>query len=161
MGLPIMKRSGSKPLLTSIFAVRGDVRGVTAVEFAMLAPLLVALFISIFDLGLGIYTNTQLAAAAQYGGGYAVQNGYNATSISTAVKTATALQGLTVTPAEFCGCPSSSGVTSTSCTATCSDGLAAGTFAQVSVAKDYTTIFPYPGLPAVFHLNQEATVRLQ
>jgi Flp pilus assembly protein TadG len=142
-------------------ALGRDQRGVSAIEFAFVAPLLVALFVCIADLGMGIYTNTQLANAAQYGTAYAVQNGYNSANIVTAVRSETSLSNVTVSSSQFCGCPGSSGITQTACSATCSDGLSPGTFTQIAAAKDYSTILPYPGLPSTFHLSQQSTVRLK
>lgn len=156
-----MKIPAVHRLQTSAVRAAANESGVTAIEFGMVLPILIALFVCIYDLGMGVYTNTQLSAAAQFGAGWAVQNGYDAATITARTQAATALTGVTVTPTQFCGCPSATGVTVTSCSSTCSDGLMAGTFAQVAAAKDYTPIMRYPGLPAVFHLNQQATVRLQ
>jgi Flp pilus assembly protein TadG len=138
-----------------------DERGATAVEFAMIAPILVAMVVSIVDLGLGLYADTQLANAAQAGAAYAMQKGYDASAITTVAQASTRLTGVTVAPTQFCGCPSANGVVSTSCDASCSDGLTAGSFASVVVTKDYSTLLSYPGLPAIFHLSETATARTQ
>src|SRR3954468_9358523 len=145
-----------------LLQVKHDQRGVTAFEFAMIAPILIALAVSTIDLGIGIYTDTQLSNSAQTGAYYAMQYGYSVDAITAAAQSASRLKDITVTPTQICGCPSGSGgVTQASCTATCSDGLIAGAFAQVTAAKDYTPLLPYPGLPAVYHLSKQATVRLQ
>jgi Flp pilus assembly protein TadG len=141
--------------------IRRDERGVTAIEFAIIGPILIGMFISIVDLGLGLYNQVQLANAAQAGASYAMQKGYNASAMTTVAQAATRLTGVTVTTSQFCGCPSSSGVTVTACTNNCSDGLAAGTFAQVNATKDYSTLLSYPGLPSSFHLSETATARTQ
>jgi len=141
--------------------IRRDERGVTAIEFAVIAPILVGMFISIVDLGLGLYTQVQLANAAQAGAAYAMQKGYNSLGMITVAQSSTRLTGVSVTTSQFCGCPSSSGVTTTACDASCSDGLTAGTFAQVTATKDYATILSYPGLPSSFHMSEQATARTQ
>jgi len=138
-----------------------DTRGATAVEFAIIAPVLIAMFISIVDLGLGLYTDTQLANAAQAGAAYAMQKGYNASAMTTIAQSATRLTGVGVATSQFCGCPSASGVVNTSCDSSCNDGLTAGTFTSVVATKDYSTILSYPGLPASFHLSETATARTQ
>jgi Flp pilus assembly protein TadG len=138
-----------------------DRRGVSAVEFAFVAPMLVTLVVSIADLGLGVYTNTQLANAAQYGAAYVVQNGYDSAGVATAVQAETSLSHLSVSSSQFCGCPGAAGIAQTSCSASCSDGLSPGTFAQIAAAKDYSTVLPYPGLPSTFHLTQQSVVRLK
>jgi Flp pilus assembly protein TadG len=138
-----------------------DSRGIAAVEFAMIVPILLLMFVCISDFGIGIYTNMQVENAAQYGAEYAVVNGYDTSAITNAVRGSTSLNNISVSPTQFCGCPSGSSITSTSCTATCSDGSTAGTFVQVSVAHDYSTLISYPGLPASFHLASQSTARLQ
>lgn len=138
-----------------------DRSGVTAVEFAIIAPVMVLIFICMADLGIGVYTDMQVNNAAQYGTEYALTKGYDSTAISSAVKNSTSLSSATVSPTEFCGCPSSSGVVSNSCSATCSDGGKAGTFVQVAVSNTYTTMLRYPGLPSSFSLTAKSTVRLQ
>jgi Flp pilus assembly protein TadG len=140
---------------------RRDRRGVTAVEFAIIAPILIGMFVSVIDLGLGLYTQVQLANAAQAGAAYAMQKGYNASAMATVAQSSTRLTNLTVATSQFCGCPSATGVTTTSCTASCGDGLTAGTFAQVTATKDYSTLLSYPGLPTSFHMSEQATARTQ
>ncbi|HEX5325160.1 MAG TPA: TadE/TadG family type IV pilus assembly protein [Acetobacteraceae bacterium] len=141
--------------------IRRDERGVTAIEFAIIGPILIGMFISIVDLGLGLYSQVQLANAAQAGASYAMQKGYDASAMTTVAQAATRLTGIAVTTSQFCGCPSSTGVTVIACTSNCSDGLAAGTFAQVNATKDYSTLLSYPGLPSTFHLSETATARTQ
>jgi Flp pilus assembly protein TadG len=138
-----------------------DKSGATAVEFAMIAPILIAMAISIVDLGLGLYTDAQLANAAQAGALYAMQKGYDSGAMSTVAQSSTRLTGVSVAVSQYCGCPSVSGVVSTTCGSSCSDGLTAGTFAQVIATKDYGTLLSYPGLPATFHLSETATARTQ
>lgn len=138
-----------------------DERGVSAVEFALIAPMLVAMMVCIADFGLGYYTDTQLANAAQAGAAYAVQKGYDVAGMTSAAQSSSKLSNVGVTPAQFCGCPSADGVIGTSCSTICNDGLRAGTFAQVTATVDYTTLVPYPGLPSVFHLSEKTTARLQ
>jgi Flp pilus assembly protein TadG len=135
--------------------------GVGAVEFAIIAPIMVLFCVGIADLGIGVYTKTQVNNAAQYGAEYALLNGFDADAISSAVKNSTSLSNLNVSPTQTCGCPSSTGMVASSCSTTCSDGSKAGSFAQVQVTDTYTTLIPYPGLPASFTLTAQSTARLQ
>lgn len=138
-----------------------DTSGIAAVEFAMIVPALLAMFICISDLGVGIYTDMQVNNAAQYGTEYAVRNGYDATAITNAVRNATSLASVTVNTSQSCGCPSGNTIVTTSCSASCGDGTNAGTFVQVSATNTYTTFIHYPGLPASFTLVGQSNVRLQ
>lgn len=135
--------------------------GIAAVEFALIVPALLLMFVCIADLGMGIYANMQVNNAAQYGTEYAVRNGYDSSAITSAVQAASSLGSLSVSPSEYCGCPSGNSITTTSCTATCSDGTTAGTFVQVSVSHTYTTLIHYPGLPTSFALAAQSSVRYQ
>jgi len=135
--------------------------GIGAVEFAIVAPLLILMFVAMADLGLGIYCNVQVASAAQYGAQYALVNGYNTSAIRSGVTNSSSLNPLTVTPVSFCGCPGANGVVPQGGCGLCSDGSTPGTFARVSVTHTYTTLIPYPGLPSSFILSSQSTVRLK
>lgn len=146
-------------------ADRGDgCSGIAAIEFAMVAPTLVILFICTADLSLGIYRKMQVQNAAQSGAAYAMLYGFAPNSISSAVTNATGSSAVNASPqpSEFCGCPSaSSGVTSISCSSTCPNGSTAGTYVTVSAQATYETILPYPLVPNSFTFNAQSTVRLQ
>ena len=140
----------------------GDRSGVGAIEFAIIAPVLIFMFVALADLGIGIYENMQVDSAAQYGAQYALVNGYDTNAIKSAVQSSTDLSPLTVTPISFAGCPGANGVTPSLITGMpCSDGSTAGNFARVSVSHTYTTLIPYPGLPSSFNLSSQSTVRLK
>jgi Flp pilus assembly protein TadG len=136
---------------------------VAAIEFAIVAPVLIVALVCTADLGLGIYHKMQVENAAQAGAQYAATNGYAASSISAAVTNTTGYSGISATPApyQFCGCASDSGITTASCSTTCSGGFAAATYVTVSAQATYTTILPYPILPSSFTFTSAATVRLQ
>lgn len=138
-------------------------RGLAAIEFAVFGPIICMVMVCTADLGIGIYQDMQVEAAAQAGAQYAASNGFNTVNIMNAVQSATPNTNITASPwpATSCGCPSPSGVTTVSCSATCTDGTAAGTYATVSATETYTTIIPYPMLPHTFTLSAAAMVRLQ
>src|SRR4051812_39757051 len=147
--------------VANIAYLRRDVAGVTAVEFALIVPIMLLMFVGIADLGIGIFTDMEVQNAAQYGTEYALLKGYDSSAIVNAVQGSTSLAHATVSPSQFCGCPSASGVTTSSCGSTCTDGTKAGTFAQVSVSNTYATLIHYPGFPASFQLTGQSTARLQ
>jgi Flp pilus assembly protein TadG len=142
-------------------SLQRDQRGVTAIEFAVIAPIMIGMFISIADLGLGLYTQVQLANAAQAGAAYAMQKGYNGDTMRTVAQASTRLTSVTVATSQFCGCPSTTGVTVTTCASSCGDGLTAGTFAQVIASKAYSTLLSYPGIPSTINMSETATARTQ
>lgn len=137
-------------------------RGTAAIEFALSAPVFVILLLGVVDVGLGAYRQMQVQDAAEAGALYAAINGWNPTGIETAVVNATGAAGMTApAPTEFCGCPSTSGVTTVACNATCSGAETPGVYVQINAALPYTNILPYPGLPIPATLTAQSTVRLQ
>jgi Flp pilus assembly protein TadG len=137
-------------------------RGAAALEFAIMAPLLLILIISVVELGLAIRDSLRAQAAAAAGGYYAMQHGFNSASISAAVANgAGTTVGVSASPAPvlFCGCPTATGIGSTVCGATCTDGVGARQYVQVSASITRTTLLnAHLGLPAV--LIRKSVVRL-
>src|SRR5215469_2662304 len=139
-----------------------DSGGVAAIDFAVMAGLLMLIFILLTDLGLGVSAKMQVENAAQYGAQYAFNNGYDASAIQSAVESSSNLAELNVTPTSFCGCPGGSGVTSQSdCATPCGDGSTPGEFVSVLVTHTYVPILPYPGLQSGYALSSQSTVRLK
>lgn len=139
-----------------------DDGGVAAIEFAVIAGMLVMMLVLLTDLGLGVSAKIEVENAAQYGAQYAFNNGYDANAIQSAVQDSSSLGNLNVTPASFCGCPGGSGVTpQTDCGAPCGDGSLPGQFVSVSVTHTYVPVVPYPGLQTGYTLSSQSTVRLK
>jgi len=138
-------------------------KGLAAIEFAILGPLLGLVLVCTTDLGLGIYRQMQVQTAAQVGAQYAAEHGYNADAITSVVQGAAT--GLVVSaspsPQQSCGCPGASGVAPAICGTVCPDGNVAGVYVTVSAAGTYTTLIPYPVLPSQYALASRSTVRIQ
>ncbi len=139
-----------------------DTRGVSAVEFAIFAPMLILLAIGTTDLGMGFYRRMQVESAAQAGAQYALLHGFDATAISTAVTSATNFSGIAASPApsQFCGCPSSAGISAMSCSSICSSGSSPGTYVSVSAQAAYSTLISYPGFASSYSLAATSIARL-
>ena len=139
------------------------VAGVAAIEFAIIAPVLVLAVLCTVDLGLAIYRKMQVENAARAGAEYALLNGFSTTVISSAVMQATGLSGINASPAptQFCGCASNSGISTIDCSSTCAGGIAPGTYVSVSAQATYTTIVPYPVIANSFTFTAQSTMRLQ
>ncbi len=148
--------------LRQFFSVGSGVSGTVAVELAIIGPALVLMMVCTVDLGMGIYRKMQVQNAAQAGAEYAIAHGYTA-SIANAVTNATTFSGITAAPAaaQFCGCPSNTGITTVTCNSTCSDGATAGTYVTVSAQGTYSTILSYPSIPDSFLFTAQSTVRIQ
>lgn len=142
--------------------LRGD-GGVAALEFAIGAPLLIAILIPLIDLGMGFYTKMQVQDAAQAGVQYALANGWNSVAIQNAVMAATTLPSISAVPAATtsCGCAAGASVTPANCGSTCADGQPAGTYVTASAQAVYTPLIPYPALGSTVTLSAQATARIQ
>ncbi|MFL5239981.1 MAG: TadE/TadG family type IV pilus assembly protein [Rhizomicrobium sp.] len=144
-------------------AVAKDRRGIAAVEFAILVPVLILMAVCTTDLGLAVYANMRVADSAEAGSGYAMLHGFDSTAIASAVTSAGNLSGLAATPAptQFCGCPGSSGITSAICGSTCSGGNSAGTYVRASATVVYHTLMTYPIIPSQYTFASNSTVRIK
>jgi Flp pilus assembly protein TadG len=145
-------------------AGNGDgVSGVAAIEFGIVAPILIMMFLCTVDLGLGFYRKLQVQNAAQAGVQYAALKGFDSSGITSAVTNATNYTGISVTPApsKACGCPSTTGIVAATCGSICAiSGSQAGTYVTVSAQATYQTLFPYPGIDSTFNFAVQSTVRI-
>lgn len=162
-----MVLSGSRTIARALAALRAfavelrdDRRGVTAVEFAVMLPVLMILMAGLVDGSRGILAQMQVRTAAQSGADYARQKGWNATSVAAAVTSGTSL-AVTASPAPTLttGCVVSQKITATSAS-TCADGSPAGRFVTVSARAPFSTIMPWPGFSFPSGLTATAVVRV-
>lgn len=142
-------------------AVR-DTRGVAAIEFGLMIPVLSLMVVSVTDIGLAVYRKMQVEDAAQAGAQYAISHGFDTSGISSAVTSATNSTAITASPppVQFCGCPTSTGVSTVSCGTVCTGGVQAGTYMTVSAQATYYTLINYQMI-ANYTFNAQSTARLQ
>jgi len=140
-----------------------DRAGGSAIEFALIGPMFVLLMVCMIDMGFGFYRKMQTQSAAQAGAQYAIAHGFKAETVTAAAMQATSYSGISVSPApsQFCGCATSTGLTSTACGSVCTGGATAGTYVMVSAQATYSTLLPYPTLPSTFLFTAQSTVRIQ
>ncbi|MGB9116946.1 TadE/TadG family type IV pilus assembly protein [Bradyrhizobium sp.] len=150
-------------LIDRMRTLREDAAGVAAIEFAIMIPCLIVMTVGTVDLGMGIYRNMQVQNAAQIGAQYAMTNSFDPAQIASIVSGATGMQGISASPApvQFCGCATSSGVSSVTCGSTCPGGAIYGNYVRVSSQGTYTTLLPYPMFASSFTLTSQSTVRVQ
>ncbi len=147
-------------LRTLFKSIRGR-EGGAAVEFALVAPILVGVLVGIVDLGIGLYQWMEVVNSAQAGAQLAVRQGYNSAAIQNAAANASSLSSISTTPAQFCGCPSGTTITSVPCGGTCVGGAVPGTYVTVSSQAQYSMLMSYPGLDNPLTLSAQSTVRIQ
>lgn len=137
--------------------------GSAAIEFGLILPVLLILLAGLVEIGFAVREAMQVQDAAEAGAAYAIKYGWNSVAISAAVVNATGATGITASPApvQFCGCPAAGGVTTVLCTATCTGGVAPGTYVRVSASITHSAILDNLSLPIPTTLTGHATVRLQ
>lgn len=139
--------------------------GNAAVEFALVAPLLLTLLTGVVEIGMAAFQSMQVQAAAEAGALYASIHGAGSLSaIEAAVVDATGTAGVTASPVPvvFCGCPAATGVVSqASCTMACLSGATPGEYVKVSAAISHQTIMPFLNLPLPTILTASSTIRVQ
>lgn len=120
--------------------------GLGAIEFGFIAPVLLMMLLGIVDFGMAFWEQMQITNAADAGAHWGATNAYSATSIQTVARSATNLSGLSASASNPCGCPTSTGVSIYSCSATCPDGSAPQSYVVVNTKMCYSTFFTWPGL---------------
>lgn len=137
---------------------RGSNSGNAAIEFALVAPLLVLLLSGIVEIGLAVRTSYALQAAVLAGSNQASHKGWDTTAIRSAITSSSPrLTHATITLTRFCGCPSGTSITTIAacdndpanpgtcpmtCTAVCtSDQLAVRKYATLTASLPRQTVF--------------------
>ncbi len=158
-----------RTLFQNLFGCRNE-SGTAAIEFGLFIPVLLILLTGTAELGLLMYEGMQVNNAVEAGALYAAANGFNSAAITTAVTNAsilpTGLNTLAATPApaQFCGCPTATGITNLGappCSATACAGSPAGTYVRVNASLTHTVLIPSPtswGIPAT--LTAIAIIRI-
>jgi Flp pilus assembly protein TadG len=147
-------------------ALLGARDGTSAVEFAVAAPILLGLLVPVADLGIAFAQRQQVQQAVQAGAQYASFHPWNTnspTDIANAVKSASTLTGISITPTPYqvCGCPNGTAITSATCGNTCSNGQTAGYYVVVNAQLPYSPVLPYSALADQVTLTGQSTVRIR
>ena len=151
--------------------------GNAAVEFVVIAPLLVLLLGGIVEIGLAIRTSFALQNAVLTGANQASHKGWDAAAISTAVTNSSLrVSSATVTVTRSCGCPNGTGITTIaacdtdplnpgSCPSTCaticpSDQLSSRQYVTLTASLPRQTVFGRTyGLPATLSASMTTQLR--
>ncbi len=149
---------------SAVVAWAKDRWGVSAVEFALVLPVLALMFTGLIDFASLTYDSAQVSAAAHAGVQYAILNGYNAAAIDTAVDSATTLANMSATPSVTnYACITNSNTIVNEGSTTCSGndtagGTTAGTAVTVQAKAPFSPILPFWGSIMPTNLVANATV---
>jgi len=135
-------------------AIRGDSRANAAVEFALAAPILIALGFGAFDYGSAYVEGVRLSGAARAGAQqalYDVRNWQDEDLIERSALEEYAGRPLTqsemstmsvsASSLAFCACQAGADL---DCSAICPDGSSPGRFVRVSLSRSVPLTLPYP-----------------
>lgn len=146
-----------------------DRGGAALIEFALIVPVLSATLLAMVDISLWITGRMAVERAARAGSDYAILHAatYDASAISSAVTSAASqpsyMSSFTADPApsQWYGCPDAATgvVTAASSTATCANGLAAGTYVTSNARSTLTFILPWAGHITTTTITASSTVR--
>ena len=138
-----------------------DRRGATAVEFALILPVLIVALVGLADYGLMVYDSNELENAARAGAQYALK-GHDESEDDAAIEDAALAAlpdgtGVAVAVSRACLCPDGTGAT---CGDECTDEVPAGRYVTVRLDRDYVPLFGFI-LDNPTPLAAEAKMRIQ
>lgn len=138
--------------------------GAVAVEFALLLPVGVLIFMGIANLGPVMSIRSQLFSAARAGLQFALYQPDNIANIKTAVLTSTnapqtGANALNVTVTNQCYCNGSSTATAGSCSTALCSSTNNRQMVLIDVSRTYQAILVFPGFPSSFNLHETATIQ--
>jgi Flp pilus assembly protein TadG len=135
-------------------------QGAAAVEFALLAPVLISLTLALADFGLALRERVQLVGAANAGIHYAARNPDNTGGVGAAVTAATAIPSARLSVSTTTSCECADGSAAACVGGTCPAG-GVRTYVTVSVSETFPLLFDYPGLGASLSLSARAVQRIE
>ena len=140
-------------------------RAVAAVEFALIAPLLLLLMGSAVDYGLAFYSKGVLAGSVAQGAQYAMFAGtqVSAASIKSIVQKSLSLPAANVTvsgPACYCLSGSPAVASSQTCSTPCADSTQPATYVRISATYTFQSVMPLLSQLSNPTISETATARL-
>lgn len=159
----VRKTLDRAPLLRGILRSQS---GQSLVELALLSPILLLLVIGTVDMGRYAYISIQVGNAARAGAAYGAQGPVkagpnNSAGISNAaLNDGENIPGLAVSSTYFCQCDNGGATTSIACSSSCSTGAHEVTSVQVTASGTFSSLLPYPGIPAHLTVSSTATMRM-
>lgn len=141
--------------------LRTFARAQSAVEFAIVAPVLILILLATADFGRVFFVAIALNSAARAGTQYGIQSPANAADttgmIQAAENDASNISGVTATASEYCECPDGS-------TPACNASPSCGdmrVYVQVNTSGSFQTLLNYPGIPSSISLNGKSVMRAE
>lgn len=138
--------------------------GIAALEFALVAPVLILLVAGAVSFGVGLRMQMEVGEAARAGAAYAVAHVFDATAITTAAQSATALATsvkVAAAQTQNLSCMNSAtGAITDAGTGSCSSGGPAGNYVTVTTTMPYSFILSPTGTAQQTTLSGKSVVRI-
>ena len=148
-----------KPAVSKLRAVGGFMAGQSAVEMALLVPVLLLLLTGISDFARVYYLSVAVNNAARAGTGYGGQNQTNSVDLAgmqnAALADATNIPGITATASTFCECPGTTSHFICPQNPQCKDQH---TYVEVKTSATFKTTLHYPGIPNTVAVNGDSVM---
>ncbi len=138
-----------------------DDRGSALIEFSIMMPLIVFVFLAAMDYAFVLQQAMVVADAATNGTRYAEAsgNGTNVAGMATAAQAAaTGIPNFTAAASNYCACPPSGSVIA--CTSTCASGNNPAEYAKVATLASVPLFFKVTGIPGTIALSASSTMRV-
>ncbi len=132
-------------------------RGVVAVEFALVLPILVLAVVGLIEFGLAVNEKMRLVSAARAGAQYGYTTSTDTAAVTQAVTDAAGIANkIDVSVVPSCGCADGSTV---ACDASCGDGSQLLSYVTVTVTESWPMIFQFPGFTDPLTLTGTSIMR--
>jgi len=161
----------NKPSILKIFSERARVKkmphlvrsfarsesGISAVEMALVAPVLMIIFLGLIDYGIAIFNKLELTSSVRSGAQYALINSTNMTAIQTTVINSSNLNPANlVVSMPYVTCECSNGTVDATCLVVCPAGVLRH-YVVIDATYTYVPFF----LPTNIILNSTSTIRVE
>lgn len=154
--------AGARRRKPEIAAVYQNHNGSVAVEFALVAPVIILIAAGIADFGILATKSAALAGTTPIGAEYARLRPLDTSGIQNSMQSAMTFAPALTFPTTFsrsCECDDGAPI---ACTASCATIGRAGpnrVFMRISASQAFTPLMPWPGIPAI--LTATIVVQLQ
>lgn len=155
-------RMGRRPELTRATAHQDCDRGSVAVEFALVAPIVILIAFGTADFGILATRSAALQATTRVGAEYARRHAADTSGIRNSMQNAAAFAPTVSFPATFpwsCECDDGTAIACAQSCATLGRPSPNRVFITISASQAFTPLVPWPGIPAI--LTAATEVRLQ
>jgi Flp pilus assembly protein TadG len=139
-------------------------RGQSAVEFAVVVPILVLLLVVISDFGriffVSISVNNAARAGAQYGSQFVTNAKDSSGMVAAANLDGANISGWNAPTASECTCVNPPGAL-TACPGNYCSHTTTANYVEVDTSATYHTLLTYPGIPSSYNLTGKAVMQVQ